>query len=139
MGTSPVGTQTAENTSVVRHGLKTAFFRSLLEVVKWRTRSKRAKFSTSGLLAGSLCRLRTIRAVEVPCRLLQIMLERSLQSGVHTGNRVAMKVFRASDKMSAKEPMSPVNEQRWDPISSILPKDDTGRPPFLVLGTVRRL
>jgi len=32
-----------------------------------------------------------------------------------------MRVFRASDKMSAEEPMSPAGAQGWDPISSILP------------------
>jgi hypothetical protein len=50
-----------------------------------------------------------------------------------------MRVFRASDKMSAKEPMSPTRAQGWDPIPSILPKGDTALPSFLVLGTVRRL
>ena len=39
-----------------------------------------------------------------------------LHSGVHTGKRVAMRVFRASDKMSAKEPVSPTRAQGWDPI-----------------------
>jgi len=50
-----------------------------------------------------------------------------------------MRVFRASDKMTAKEPTSPTWAQGWDPISSILPKGDTALPLFLVLGTVRRL
>ena len=50
---------------------------------------------------------------------------------------MAMRVFRASDKMSAKEPLSPTRAQGWDPISSTLPKGDTALPSFLVLGTVR--
>jgi hypothetical protein len=50
-----------------------------------------------------------------------------------------MRVFRANDKMSAKEPVSVTRGQGWDPIPSILPIGDTALPSFLVLGTVRRL
>ena len=50
-----------------------------------------------------------------------------------------MRVFRASDKMSAKEPMSLTRARGWDPIPSILPTGDTALPSSLVLGTVRRL
>ncbi len=50
-----------------------------------------------------------------------------------------MRVFRASDKMSAKEPVSPTRTEGWDPISSLLPEGDTAHPSFLVLETVRRL
>jgi hypothetical protein len=55
------------------------------------------------------------------------------------GKRVARRVFRSSDKMSAKEPISPTRAQGWDPISSILSKSDTALSSILVLGTVRRL
>jgi hypothetical protein len=34
---------------------------------------------------------------------------------------VAMSVFRANDKMSAKEPVSVTRGQGWDPIPSIMP------------------
>jgi hypothetical protein len=50
-----------------------------------------------------------------------------------------MRVFRASDKMSAKEAMSLTRAQGWDPIPSSLPKGDTALPTILVLGTVRRV
>ena len=33
-----------------------------------------------------------------------------------------MRVFRANDKISAKEPVSVTRGQGWDPIPSILPK-----------------
>ena len=46
-----------------------------------------------------------------------------------------MRVFRANDKMSAKEPVSVTRGQDWDPILSILPKGDTALASFLVLGT----
>ena len=36
-----------------------------------------------------------------------------------------MRVFRASDKMTAKEPMSLARAQGWDRSPSILPKGDT--------------
>ena len=50
-----------------------------------------------------------------------------------------MRVFRASDKMSANELVSPTRAQGRDTHSSILPKGDTALPSFPVLGTVRRL
>jgi hypothetical protein len=51
-----------------------------------------------------------------------------------------MRVFRASDKMSANEPMSLTKARGWDPISGILPRGDIVFTPFLMLvGTLRRL
>jgi hypothetical protein len=50
-----------------------------------------------------------------------------------------MRVFRANDKMSAKEPVSLTRGQGWDPIPSSLPIGDSALASFLVLGTVRRL
>jgi hypothetical protein len=52
---------------------------------------------------------------------------------------VAMRVFRANDKMSAKEPVSVTRGQGWDPIPSILPKGDTALPFVSSVGTVWRL
>ena len=60
-----------------------------------------------------------------------------IQSGVYTGKNVAMRVFRANDKMSAKEPMSLIRAQGWDPFpvfgQKAIPRS------VLMLGTIRRL
>jgi len=50
-----------------------------------------------------------------------------------------MRLFRAGDKMSAKEPMLLTTAQAWDPIPSILPDGDIVLLSFLMRGTVRRL